>query len=297
MSSLLWYVWLAVVSLGVAVYTIYIKKDVYKVSTLVMFYLFASCITWIGEFVVLGIFNSYAYKTGLFEDIWAQNLIGHLLLNTTMYPAAATVLVAYSLRYRWISLVVALFVLIEHWYLELGLYEQHWWRYYMSVIIVVIFSLISMKWFRKMNRERYGLTRKIILYFVAMLIIHIPSPFLLLLGKQHYQMSFINNLVDNMYRSSIIIIFIYHMLEAFLFVLLVCGPKRWYWKIMPYIISIVTQTIFVKMNILILKDGWKLAYTIFFYQISIAIFMLLEKYTLKPDTNESETNKNIFNRS
>ena len=283
MSNLYWYICLAIIGIGTAAYAIYKKRDIYKVSTLLVFYLFTACITWIGEFSVLGLLNSYAYKTGLFEDPWAQNLLGHLLINTTLYPAAAIVMVAYSLRYKWILSVAAFFTLLEYLFVYLKIYEQHWWRYYMTPIAVVIFLIFFLKWFIKMNQERYGLTRGVTFFFVAMIIIHIPAPVLLLMGKQYYQIGLINNLVGNLYLSSIIIIFFYHLIEAFLAVLFTCVFKKWYLKILPIIISIVVQSIFFKMNILIIKDAWNMGLTLLIYEIFIAAYILVEKFTLKPE--------------
>jgi hypothetical protein len=276
------YICLAIIGVGIAVHTIYKKRDIYKVSTLLIFYIFTACLTWIGEFTVLGLFNSYAYKTGLFTDTWAQNLFGHLLINTTIYPSAAIVMVAYSLRYRWIFAVATLFTLLEYLFVKLRIYEQHWWRYYMTFIAVVISLTVFHKWFAKMNQKRYGLTRAITFYFVAMLIIHIPAPILLLLGKQYYQLDLVNKMFGNLYLSSIIIVFFYHLIEAFLLVIFTCILKKWYWSILPVIISIAVQIIFVKMNILIIKEGWNLIYTLLIYEVFIVAYILIEKYTLKP---------------
>ena len=63
MSNLYWYICLAIIGIAIAVYTIYKKRDIYRVSTLLVFYLFTACLTWIGEFIVLGLLNSYGYKT------------------------------------------------------------------------------------------------------------------------------------------------------------------------------------------------------------------------------------------
>lgn len=159
MSSLFWYICLAIIGVGIAVFSIYKKRHTYKIATLVVFYLFAASITWIGEFIALGIFNgyAYAYKPGLFTDPWAENLTGHLLLNSTIWPGAATLMVAYSLGYGWFPLITAPFIVAEYLFVELGIYEQHWWKYYMSVIIVVSFLTISRKWFTKMYHSCYGL--------------------------------------------------------------------------------------------------------------------------------------------
>ncbi|MDP4183455.1 MAG: hypothetical protein Q8942_20495 [Bacillota bacterium] len=283
MKNILWYICLAIIGVGSAAYAIYAKRHVYKISTLLLFYLFAASLAWNGEFIVLGIFNSYAYKTGVFADIWAQNLLGHLLLNTTLYPAAATVMVAFSFRYGWISLVAVLFTAIEYLFVKQGLYEQHWWRYYMTIIAVVGILSIDNKWFAKINKGCYGITRDVTFFFVAMIIIHTPAPILLLLFKQYYHIDLINNLFGDLFLSSIIIIFFYHLIESFLLVLFTCILQKWYWKVMPFIISIVAQCVFAKMGILIMENGWNLVYTLIIYEIFIAAFILIEKYTLKPD--------------
>lgn len=290
MPNVLWYICLFLISVGIATYAIYMKRNIYSISTFIVFYIFAAAITWVGEFIALGLFNSYAYKTGLFQDPWAQNLLGHLFLNISMFPAAATVMVAYSFGYGMIAWVTVIFVLMEFLFVKLGLYEQHWWRYYMSAINVVAFMLITKKWFSKINQERCGLTRTITFYFVAFLFIHLPTPILLLLGKQHYQLGLINNLVGDFYRSSTIIAFIHHLVIAGVIVFFVCILKKWYWKIAPFIITLIVLTIYAKMNILIIDDGWKLIYYLIIQQICIATFILIEKYTLRPNENSLERN-------
>ena len=73
-ASIYWYSLLAIIGLGIAAFTMYKRRNIAKLSTFLVFFLFATCVTWIGEFVVLGLFDSYAYKTGIFPSPWAQNL-------------------------------------------------------------------------------------------------------------------------------------------------------------------------------------------------------------------------------
>jgi len=65
-------------------------------------------------------------------------------------------------------------------------------------------------------------------------------------------------------------------------VLFTCILNKWYWKVIPLLFPPVVQSIFAKANILLLDNAWKLIFTIFIYEIFIAVFILLEKYTLKP---------------
>lgn len=278
MLSIYWYCCLAILGVGIAAFSIYKKRHIIQVSTFIGFYIFSLSITWIGEFVALGIFNGYAYKPGKFIDPWAQNLLAHLIINSTLWPGAATLVVAFSLGYGWMSFITGVFLLIEYLFAQLGIYEQHWWKYYMSAIIVFAFLVISKKWFAKMNHIRRGLIRNLTFFFIALAVIHVHSPILLLLGKKHYNVG----IVENMYLSSTIFTFSFHIVQALILVIFVSILKKWYWKLVPLIIDFVFQSALLSMNILIFGEGWNLFYTMLFYAISLGFFILLEKYTLKP---------------
>lgn len=280
MPSLFWFNSLAVIGVGMASFSIYKKRYLTEFSTWIVFYLFATSIAWLGEFTVLGFFNSYAYKPLVFSDPWAENLLGHLILNSTLYPGMAIVVVAYSWGYEWICLFSAGNILIEYLFVKFGMYEQHWWKYYMTGIAVFLVLAIAQKWFSIMNRQRYGLPRFITLYFVALVIIHISFPLLLLLDKQYYSV----NLTQNLYRSSIIFTLSYHLIETFI-VLFFSYLNTWYWRLIPFVISFLGQITLANRGILIFQDGWNLSYTLLIYAISIIICMLVEKHTLKPRKN------------
>ena len=85
-----------------------------------------------------------------------------------------------------------------------------------------------------------------------------------------------------MYLSSTMFIFFYQLVEALLLVLFVCVLNKWYWKLVPFVIAFVGQSILVYLNILLFKDGWNLFYTTLVYFTGIATFILIEKYTLIP---------------
>ncbi len=282
MASWLWYTWLSAICFGVTVFVAYRKRKEYELSTLAVYYLFVTCITWIGEFVALGLFDSYEYKPGIFTDQWAENLAGHLFLNASMFPAAAFLITLYPQRLLMLSSITAFFLLAEYLFESLGIYEQHWWKYYMSAINVIIFMTIARKWFEKIKHPQYNIPRLLTFYFVGFLIIHTPFPFLLLLRKQHYSIEMIFRIVGNMYRTSIMFIFSYHLIETAVIVYFVCVLGKWYWKLLPFVMTAAVQTALAKMNILILTEGWKLIYTIALYWVCLAVFMLLEKYTLRP---------------
>ena len=277
MASIYWYCLPAIIGVGVATFTIYMKRNIAKLSTFLVFYLFATCVTWIGEFIVLGLFNSYAYKTGIYTSPWNENILGHLILNSTFYPGTAILVAAYSLGYGWISLITVFYLLVEYLFLKFGIYEHHWWKYYMTGLAIFIYQIFTKAWFKKMNNIRHGLLRVCTFYFVGFVILHYPIPILLLFGKEYFNV----NWVQDMYLSSTMFIFSYQLIEALLLVFFVCVLKKWYWKLGPFIIAFVGQIILVNLNILVFRDGWNLYYTMLAYFASIATFILIEKYSLE----------------
>lgn len=278
MASIFWYNLLALIGIVVTAFTLYKKRDTAKISTFLVFFLLSICITWIGEFVVLGLFNSYAYKTGIYESPWAQNILGHLILNTTFYPGTAILVAAFSLGYGGISLITIVYLLLEYLFLNLGIYEHHWWKYYMTGAAIIIYQIITKVWFIKLNTIKGGVLRICTFYFVGFVILHFPIPIILLLSKQYYNV----NWVEDLYLSSTMFIFIYQLIETLLLVFFVCILKKWYWKFAPFIIAFLGQSILVRLNILIFENGWNLLYTMLLYFICIATFIVIEKYSLIP---------------
>ena len=279
MPNIYWYIGLSIIGIVSTAFAIFSRKHIHNVLTMIVFYFFASGAAWIGEFIVLGLFDSYAYHTGLYESPWAQNLLGHLLLNTTLYPATAVIMAAYTLGFSWVMLVAASFTIIDYLFVNHGLYEHHWWKYYMTFITVIIFLPLTNIAFTMLKNNSSKAMRTAIYFFVAMLIIHLPAPILLLLGKQYSQISFINNLFPDVYRAAIMINFTYHLAESAWLVYFTCILKKWRWAVLPFIISIVFQCAFYKYGILIIHDNWHFVYTLLIYEIFLLAFVLLERHT------------------
>lgn len=148
----------------------------------------------------------------------------------------------------------------------------------MSVIIVFVFLTISKIWYTKLRNIRYGFSRTAIFYFVAFVIVHLPIPILLITGKQYYNAG----LAANVNRSSTLFIIAYQAVECMMLVFFVCVLKKWYWKLVPYIISFAGQSILAGTSILVFQDGWSLAGILFVYAMIYTVFIILDKYTLKP---------------
>lgn len=289
MANIIYYIILCVIGVAVSALIIYKKRKKHSVSTMILFCLFAAGISWIGEFTVLGLFNSYAYKTGVLADPWAQNLLGHMLLNASLYPAIALITAVYSIRYYKIAIISGVFVGIEFLFVHLGVYEHHWWKYYMTFIGVFLYLSFLKFWYPRMIRKPYGWTRFFTFYMAAMVILHFPTPVLTLLGKEHFQMAWVNHVFGNMYLSSIVLIFTYHLFAgSIILTLFGCMLKKRYWKIVPFIVAPLALSIFYWTGLLVMDDGWSVVYSILIDSAFTGLFILLERTALKPTKPPAE---------
>jgi hypothetical protein len=72
------------------------------------------------------------------------------------------------------------------------------------------------------------------------------------------------------------------MVETFILVFFVGVLKKWYWKLVPFMVAFIGQSLLVNLNILVFRDGWNLFDTMLIYFMSLTAFILIEKYSLKP---------------
>jgi hypothetical protein len=173
-------------------------------------------------------------------------------------------------------LISLAFVGVETLFMKFGLYEHHWWKSYMTAVSVFVYLVLVKIWFVKMTQVRGRSSRAVIFYFVSFVIIHLPIPLLLLLGKQYYNV----NLTENMVRSSTIFILFYQLVEVLFLVFFVCILSRWYWKLVPFALAFIGQATLANMNILTFQDNWNLFYANLIYTICIAVCILIERYAL-----------------
>jgi len=271
MPSVFWYWALTTIGVGMIVFT-WVKKKSISTISLVSF-LMMSFLT-VSEFSVLTVFSGYAYKPEVFPDPFADSVMGYLLGNLLLWAGAANLVVNFSLGNRWIFLLAGIFMLVETLFLDLGIYKHYWWRTYMTGIAVIIGFNITKIWVSKLTEKSYNLLRYMTLYLLALLFIHVPTHLLLLVGKQHYSIGW----VENFYRDSILFGLPYHAVMAFVYVFFCCVLQKWGWKFAPVLFFLLSDFILVNMKILIFQDQWNLFYLTVFRTMSLVIFVLYKKY-------------------
>ena len=271
MPNIFWFYGLTIIGMGMIGFTMFNKKNTAMIS--LVFLLMVSFLT-VSEFFVLTVFDGYAYRPEMFTDPFADDVIGYILGNVSLWAGTANLVVNFSLGIRWIILIAGAFMLIETWFLHLGIYEHHWWRTYMTGITVIVGLSVIKIWISKLNPEKYRFLRYMTFYLLALQFIHVPTHLLLLTGKQHYSIGW----DENVYRGSILFGLPYHAGMSFIFLFFCCVLQKRFWKLAPILIFGLSDFLLVNMNILIFQDQWNFFYLTMFRATGLVLFVLYKQY-------------------
>jgi hypothetical protein len=276
MPHYFYYLILAAIGLAIAAFVFYKEKNRYK---LLIFFLFSATIADSGEVLVLLILNAYSYHLGIFSDPAANSILAHLILNNTLWPAAAIFVAAYSPRLRWIISVSVIFVLLDILFVQLGLYQHVWWAYWMSGVAVFVYCIIMRFWYAKLDDHKFKILRFLTFSFVFSLVMFMPTSMLILTDQIFYNVG----IFANIHKDSILFSFLLHSALGPLCTLLICVLKKWYWKLVPFILFISIDLLLVSFDILYIADSWHILYSAAIHIISLLIYIWLEnKYSYKP---------------
>lgn len=279
MPGYFYYLILAAIGLAVTAFVIYKKKNYFKLIT---FFLFSAMVADCGEVLVLLLLNGYSYHLGVFTDPWANNILGHLIPNNSLWPAVSVFIAAYARRFRWIVSIAIIFIFLDILFIRLGVYRHNWWQSWMSGAAIFIYSIVMRFWYSKF--ENIKILRFFTFSFMFSIIIFLPHAILLLTGNEFYSVG----IFTDYFRDSIFFAFLLHSALAPLSIPFLCILKKWYWKLVPFIIFFASYFILMAYGILNFRNGWNLYCLILIQTICLLIFIGIEKkYSYKPALKSS----------
>lgn len=283
MSNVIWYYGLIVIGAIIACYTVYQKGNAAEWFT---YFLFTTASTWVGEGVVLFVFNAYVYKPGLYQDPFSENIIGHIIANSALWASTAVWVMYFQPSYLVIGLISVGFMGVEEVFLKAGVYSHHWWQTYMTGIITFVFMAAIKKWYIILHETKRRSPRITVFWMIAWVILQTPTSVLMLFDKQFFRVHW----VENLYRDSTLFSgFLYHVLMAFIVIFFMYVPKNKYWMVLPFLILAAADVILLNAGVLIFYHDWNLVYLICIRAASLLIIYLLEKFTLNQVRIENTT--------
>ncbi|MCA0753543.1 hypothetical protein KP806_00650 [Paenibacillus sp. N4] len=98
------------------------------------------------EFFIYLWFDSYRYFPRLVGIPFYDSTLGAVVSNLLAVPVAAAYVAVYRLSWRWIVCLALIFAGIEWLFLELGIYEQYWWKTAYTLIAQLFFFRLARQW-------------------------------------------------------------------------------------------------------------------------------------------------------
>ncbi|MCP8968607.1 hypothetical protein [Ectobacillus ponti] len=106
------------------------------------------------EYVIFNIFRSYRYKPGLLQNKHFDNMLGAMVSQSVVVPAAATFLTAFRIGKLGRAGYTVLLALSERLFIRLGLFRNYWWRTIYTLLLVPIGFWVSDQWYRLLGGSR-----------------------------------------------------------------------------------------------------------------------------------------------
>ncbi|TYP79201.1 hypothetical protein [Paenibacillus methanolicus] len=285
MPNMVWYYGLIAIGVIITAFTLRRRANLADWLT---YFLFTTAWSWVGESFILFVFHGYDYKPGLYQDVFAENIIGHIIANSSYWAAAAVAVMYYRTSYLWIAIYSLGFMLTEFIFTRVGVYEQYWWKTYMTGITAFIFLVLMKKWYVLLQARAYKSPRVIVFGTLAWVILQTPTSVLMLFDKQFFRVHW----VTNIYRDSTLFSgFVYHVIMAFVILYCMYVPRHWAWRMAPLILLAAFDALLFNAGILRFSNDWSLIELISIRAVSLAVIFLLEHYSLEEErvSGEEET--------
>lgn len=110
------------------------------------------------EFVILVLFDSYTYiPLIILHNPYYDSVMGALFSNSFALPATAMFIAVFQLSGVWVILFAGLFTCIEWLFVQLNVYEHHWWKYGYTTLGLLTYFGVAKAWYRYLQYPlRFG---------------------------------------------------------------------------------------------------------------------------------------------
>lgn len=148
MPNYIWYLALAVISSLLLIYTLWKARN----RRILVLYFFAVGVTYLFEYLILVLFESYTYFPMLLKNRYFDNILGAVVSDAFSVPMSCVFIGVFQLRLRGILFFSSSFVGIQAFFEYLKIYKDNWWTLYYTWPLLIVAFYISKVWYLKLNQ-------------------------------------------------------------------------------------------------------------------------------------------------
>jgi len=122
--------------------------------------------------VVVMLTGGYYYIPGIVPDPQVDSLIGAFVSDLLIVPASAVAINSFSLSWRFILGIAAIFTGIDWLYVKAGVYVHFWWKSIYTGIGIIILYAISMRLWLGLQEKQPSLVFRLLTIYLT----YVPIP-------------------------------------------------------------------------------------------------------------------------
>jgi hypothetical protein len=131
------FILLSIIHLSLLLFTLYKRRERHTLTLLLSNISFA----YIFEYFVFNVFRSYSYNPKIIKKRALDNALGALLSQSIYIPITATFISVFKLGWKWKSITIVYFFVIELIFLKVNSYTLYWWKpIYTSFLLPIYFA-------------------------------------------------------------------------------------------------------------------------------------------------------------
>lgn len=263
-----WFFVLSGISLIVFIITIITHKEKKR---LVQTYFFISGLAYIVDYFILIIFHGYDYKPNLIKTFWFDSTLGSIVSQGLAIPTAASVIAAFHYPFVMIILTTISFIGIEELFIKFELYDHHWWRTWITFLLLPICFYLAKFWYEKLKNPT-RVVRYITMYLTISVYSNTLQFLLIVVFSTHlYSVEWFSDPYRNTLALNALIIFLFMFLITFV----VMFQFKWYWIAGVLFFKWLLDDFLVKKELLFLAENWNLFYFSILHLITIVLFRFI----------------------
>lgn len=286
-TNTIWYIVLGILTI---IELIFVMNKVKRKWFTLAFYFTILGLTLSFETVILIFLQAYEYYPFIltnpplaYDDILAGNVFSQMSVSAT-----GLIFSVLKLRFYWGFIFGFIYGVIEELFLHLEIYSHHWYRTWMTIILIPIFFYISRWIYNKLSTN----IKPIYYYFCIFLglfplyIIFLVWGIFILTEIQTMSISYSDNPI---WSRSIIILFQFSIYAWFLMYAILKDVKR-YMQTVIILLLYLLYFVCYRLDIFIIKDGWFIVVsTVSIVWMYLSIYLMNRWYgglkNLAPPTN------------
>ncbi|WP_338470600.1 hypothetical protein R4Z10_17715 [Niallia sp. XMNu-256] len=250
MPNITWYLILTSGSVLLFIFTLW-KSFIPRARTLYVF-LFTCGLSYIFEFVIKVLFNSYDYYPYIFNNKWYDSIFGAVVSQGIAVPTIAMCIVSFRLNVLWVIGFCLLLMGIEMLFLRLDIYVHHWWKTIYTGTFTFIGFYLARWWDGLMlNRKQWvdWVNIYLILVFISNTIVYLLKT----VAKSHL---FHIGVFQDPVRDSVFIEALFIFIHSIVVSFMIQRKWGWFWFIGMYLVDGIVVALYEKIGLVQFFGFW-----------------------------------------